>query len=492
MKKINKTLLGLTLGLLVVTSCSDIDSLNQNEKAFEKPIAEALMSSAQKSYANQLTIMDVNSNIFRYLSQHWTNIYAIGNRETKYNFSRDIGGSLFGDTYVTVLQDLNNSRKLIEASTALTTTEIAEKQNKIAIIDIQIANTYLFLVDCFGDVPYTEALQENNYNPKYDDAKSIYLAMGAKLTNAINKLDVTYNSFAKEDLIYNGNVAKWKQFANSIRLKAGLHLHDVAPMEAKALIEASASGAIASNANNAELKYFDNGEKSKNPNYLLNSGSQEFVPTKLFVDELNAKTDPRADKYLDPTSKIGANYAGAVYAADGDYTDYSHFTTTFNNPTYAAVIFDYAETCFLLADAKDKGYAITGTTQDWYNKGITASMESWGVATADITTYLAKPSVAFTSAIGINGEAVNATQKIAYQLWLSYGNRGFEAWTEYRRLDYPKLQAPANAEQEAGNKVPVRLFYSRSDISTNNANYQAAANKIGGDKLTTKIFWDKF
>ncbi|GAW88180.1 hypothetical protein FPS14_contig00002-0091 [Flavobacterium psychrophilum] len=131
MKKINKTLLGLTLGLLVVTSCSDIDSLNQNEKAFEKPIAEALMSSAQKSYADQLTIMDVNSNIFRYLSQHWTNIYAIGNRETKYNFSRDIGGSLFGNTYVTVLQDLNNSRKLIEASTALTTTEIAEKQTKL-------------------------------------------------------------------------------------------------------------------------------------------------------------------------------------------------------------------------------------------------------------------------------------------------------------------------------------------------------------------------
>ena len=493
MKKINRIFLSLSLLCLTVTSCGDIDDLNKDEKAFEQPVADALMTSAQLNYVNQLITIDVNSNIFRYLSQHWTNIYAIGNKETRYNFTRDIGGALFRTMYIDVLQDLNNSKKFIEKTVVLTPEEIAIKQNKLAIIDVQIANTYLFLVDCFGDVPYTEALVENNYNPKYDDGQSIYLSIANKLTNAINNLDTNKSSFNNnQDIIYNGNVAKWKKFANSLCLKIGLHLYDVNKPKADELINAAvASGVINSNNDNAIVKYF-NTANNQSPIYLALINNDQYVPTKLFVDELNSKSDPRADKYFDPTSKIGGNYLGAVYASSGSFDDYSHFSTTFNDPTLPGVIFDYAETCFLLADAANKGYSVGGSTEDWYNNGITASMQSWGMTSTEITTYLAQPSVAFSTATGINGESINAKEKIAYQLWLSYGNRGFEAWTEFRRLDYPRLQAPSNAELQAQNKVPVRLFYSRREQNLNTANYTSASNNIGGDLITTKLFWDKF
>jgi len=94
--------------------------------------------------------------------------------------------------------------------------------------------------------------------------------------------------------------------------------------------------------------------------------------------------------------------------------------------------------------------------------------------------------VAFATATGTD------KQKIAYQLWIAYYNRGFEAWTEYRRLDYPILVAPPTAVQEADGKVPVRNIYSTSDKTLNAANYEAASTAIGGDLMTTKIFWDKF
>ncbi|MNR29636.1 Susd and RagB outer membrane lipoprotein [compost metagenome] len=83
-------------------------------------------------------------------------------------------------------------------------------------------------------------------------------------------------------------------------------------------------------------------------------------------------------------------------------------------------------------------------------------------------------------------------EKIAYQLWIAYYNRGFEAWTEYRRLDFPLLQAPSTAVDAAKGKVPVRNIYSLFDKTLNKENYEAAATAIGGDLMTTKIFWDKF
>mgnify|MGYP002664668295 FL=1 len=83
-------------------------------------------------------------------------------------------------------------------------------------------------------------------------------------------------------------------------------------------------------------------------------------------------------------------------------------------------------------------------------------------------------------------------QKIGTQAWLGFYNRGFEAWTSYRRLDFPVLAAPSNAASAAEGNVPRRFTYPVLEQTLNNTNYKSAATAVGGDKLSTKLFWDKF
>ena len=108
-------------------------------------------------------------------------------------------------------------------------------------------------------------------------------------------------------------------------------------------------------------------------------------------------------------------------------------------------------------------------------------MSYWGVSGGDIATYLAQPSVAYATATG------TWKQKIGEQAYLALYNRGFECWTSYRRLDYPVLTAPADAEVD---QVPTRLTYPAREETLNATNETAAATAIGGNTLTTKLFWD--
>ena len=113
------------------------------------------------------------------------------------------------------------------------------------------------------------------------------------------------------------------------------------------------------------------------------------------------------------------------------------------------MLFDYAEVEFLLAEAVERGFTVGGTAEGHYDNAITASIEDWGGTTADATAYLANPKVAYTTAVG------TWKQKIGIQSWIGYYNRGFEAWTQWRKLDYPRLLAP---------RMHFEIF--RSDINT--------------------------
>jgi hypothetical protein len=136
----------------------------------------------------------------------------------------------------------------------------------------------------------------------------------------------------------------------------------------------------------------------------------------------------------------------------------------------------------MLAEAAARGYAVGGTPESHYNAGVTASILEWGGTAAEATAYLAQPTVAYTTAPGTYKE------KIGYQYWVALYNQPVEAWTQWRRLDYPKLTAPAAAMSG----IPVRLTYPVVEQNINGANYAEAATAVGGDKVETKLFWDKF
>ena len=84
--------------------------------------------------------------------------------------------------------------------------------------------------------------------------------------------------------------------------------------------------------------------------------------------------------------------------------------------------------------------------------------------------------------------ANNYKASIGQQKWIALYNRGWDEWIEQRRLDAPALVAPSSALTA----YPVRFTYPIPEQNVNTANYNAAGTALGGDQVTTKLFWDKF
>jgi hypothetical protein len=480
-----KIFLFISFIALSVSSCSDdITSLNDDTKSPTTTRAEFLFTNAQKNLVDQMVSTSVNVNVFRLFSQYWTETTYPD--ESQYDIAtRAIPDTHFRVLYRDVLRDLQEAKKLLDAEKAgipaTATTELAVVNNKIAIVDILMSYSYSVLVDTFGDVPYSESLDiEGHPLPKYDDAKTIYKDLISRLTADNNLLTAGDDSFGDADLIYGGNAASWKKFANSLRLRMAINMADVdAAYAAQEVIAAVNAGVLASNADNTDLAYLG-AQPNANPLYadLVVSGRNDFVPANTFVDKMNALSDPRRAKYF---TEFNGGYSGGIYGTNNNYNNFSHISETLADPTFAGTIMDYAEVRFLLAEAAARGIAITGTAEEHYNAAITASMENWGVDAADVATYLDRTDVSWATATG------NWKQKIGEQAWIALYNRGFEGWSSYRRLDYPILAAPAEADIT---QVPTRYTYPSREETLNGTNVEAAGTAIGGNTLTTKIFWD--
>ena len=344
--------------------------------------------------------------------------------------------------------------------------------------------TWSVLVETFGDVPYTEALDIATPLPKYDDGLTIYKDLIARLNVAIADMDPTNGSFGDADNMYQGDVALWLKFANSLKLRMGLLLSDIPSQSAFAqttVEDAVAGGVFTSNGDNARLVYLA-AQPNTNPVYndLVASGRHDFIPTSVIVDRMNTLSDPRLPFYF---TQIGGAYVGGENGMTNAYNSYSHVADLIQTPTFEGMIMDYSEVEFLLAEASERGFSVGGTAQSHYDAGATASILYWGGSATDASTYLATTSVDYTNA----ASGANWKEKIGKQAWIALYNRGWEAWQEWVRLDYPVFTAPSTAKSA----IPVRLIYPVSEQTLNGVAYKAASTAIGGDLVTTKLFFDK-
>ncbi|RED19667.1 SusD-like starch-binding protein associating with outer membrane [Flavobacterium cutihirudinis] len=485
----NRLLILIPLLSLFASCSDDITGLNQDTKRPTYTEPNYLFTNAEHAMVDQVTSTSVNYNVFRLFAQQWTECQYP--QESQY----DLTGRTIPDThwlvyYRNVLMDYKEAKKLLTEQKATITDakELAVVNNKIAIIDILTAYSYGILVDTFGDIPYTEALDIIAYpQPKYDDAKTIYLDLIAKLTAASHALNKNEGSFDDADLIYHGSTAKWAKFANSLRFRMAINLHDTDPTYASAqALAAFGDGIFTSSADGTYMTYAAT-QPNANPLYvdLVASGRFDFIPADTFVNKLNTLSDPRRPQYFTDYPAGSGNYKGGVYGALNTYDNFSHLTTTIQDPTYPGVLFTYSEVEFLLAEAVERGIAVGGTAASHYNAAITASMQDWKVPSAAITAYLARTDVAYATATG------TWKQKIGEQSWIALYNRGFEAWTSYRRLDYPALQPPAITYGDI-NTVPKRYSYPNREQTLNAASLEAAVAKLGNNSVTSKVFWDKF
>lgn len=479
MKKIFLT----TFILGLAFACDDrLEDLNRPIKEPVEVPAETLFGNGVKELAYMMTNSNTNINVFRLYAQYWAQTTYPD--ESQYNMVvRRNPDNFWRGAYRDALQDLDQAEKITLENWEELAMPEAEKNNRIAIINICKVYGFSTLVDAFGPIPYSEALNPEILQPKYDDDAEVYNNLITLLDEAINMIDTSEVAFpAVQDLIYDGDVLAWKKFGNSLKLKLAVTISDVDPGKAGTMVaEAVQGGVFTSNADNASITYLD-AFPNTHPVHedLVQSGRDDYVVANTIVDKLLALDDPRLPVFAQPIAD--GTYSGGIYGSNNTFSARSHIGEVFYEPTLEGLLLDYAEVEFILAEAAERGFTVPGTAEEHYNAGIRASMEYWGIPEADIVAYLANPAVAYSTAEG------DWKQKIGTQHWIALFNRGFEGWTVWRRLDFTGFNAPPLSSYDA---IPERFIYPIEEATLNRANLDQGIQMLGGpDNAQSRVFWD--
>lgn len=406
------------------------------------------------------------------------------------------------DTYATVEQDFatfytRGLRDLQEIITLNTNEETmtnaalsGPNNNQIAVARILKAWAFQNITDVWGDIPYTEALQGNSFPlPTYNTQESIYMDLLKELSEATEMINPDEGAISG-DIIYEGDMDKWYRFANSLKMRVGLRLSKVAPeVSATALAEAVAAGPMNSIEDNAFYKFLDS-QPNNNPWFFrFELSVPNYGVGSTLVDMLKSLNDPRLEKYADNAlnQDLGGGYIGQPVGLDvASGSAISDFAVSWPDaqnilqPNSSFTIMSYAEVGFILAEAAERGW-ISGNASDYYNTAISASMEQWGITDPSaIADYLAQAEVAY--------DTTDPIKSIGNQKWISLYMQGVQAWSEWRRLQYPELEIAQDAVISA---IPRRRGYPPSEINLNKSNYEAAVARQGTDDLLTRVWWDK-
>ncbi|MFT4152554.1 SusD/RagB family nutrient-binding outer membrane lipoprotein [Parafilimonas sp.] len=470
--------------LILLGGCAkDLTKLNNDPKNPTSISYEALFTRGQQQLANLLTTADYNLNPFNFFEQYWQETTYLN--ESQYDiFYRGIPGTDWDMLYLNVLENLIQADSLAK----IQVTDASQLANVHAQIDITEVTAFYYLITTYGNIPYTDAFNViNQAFPKYDDAETVYKDLLTRLTSDIAALNDGADGIGSADQIYGGDVDSWIKFANSLALRMGITIADADDALAKQTVEAAAPNVFTSNDDNANYIYLSS-PPYVNPIYnffILSARQQDFVGCTTFISQLQSNDDPRLPLYFTTaTNSSGANlgYIGVDPGKAGGYSGHSAPAPEIYTADFRGVFMSYAETQFYLAEAAERGYSVGGTAESFYKEGVEASILEWGGTQADADAYYAQSTVNYATA------SSDWKEKIGTQMWIALYNRAWDAWVESRRLDYPVFPAP----DQAVSGFPVRFTYPVTETNVNSDNYQDAAQAIGGDDVTTKLFWDKF
>jgi hypothetical protein len=378
------------------------------------------------------------------------------------------------------------------------------------------AHAFMILTDTYGNIPYSEAgkgVSDQIFFPKYDTQESIYPSIIKELEEATAALNLS-GKIETSDILYRGNITKWKAYGNSLILRAGMRLSKVNPTQAQAIVaKAAAAGVITSNADNAAIAHDAN---YTNPigNLLNATEASNFYLTKPFVDYLKSTSDPRLGaisvRYMgaksgpeqtaergnfDPSLQVGMpmgndNATAVKAASDAGLASFYEFSqvdrrriTKLQAPNFLVTA---SQSLLLLAEARSRGWISTGTAENLYKQAITAHMQQ--ISAIDPASVIPQASIdEYLTANPFN--PAKALEQINTQYWISSFLNGPEAFANFRRSGFPAL-AP---NPFPGREVAFinRLTYPNSEISVNSKNVSAAIAAQGADNLETKVWWHK-
>jgi hypothetical protein len=489
--------------LYMAVSCNKFaDNINVNPNLPTNPSNAQLLTSA----INYLPVMLESTQGSLYV-QHWSEKpFPDNSRYLTVNFD-------FYGIYAGPLQNLQNI-----LTTATFNVNDGSAANQLAVARILRAFYYWHMTDRWGDIPYSEALKgKDNFTPKYDTQKDIYYDLLKELKEAAAQID--NGNSVTGDILYSGNMANWRRFAQSMRMLVALRLSKVDATKGQAeFADAYAAGAFTDNSQNAAFVHLSDANNQNYWYFVTNAKGQNrpwYWASKTIVDYMNPLGDPRLKIFADTTAT--GTYVGVPYGLDANtvaaipsasVSFIGVHTRTQNAPCY---ITTYAQVLLAVAEADKIGWlaggdvdaalkykaAIEASVRQWnrisfkaYNDKVDAQIEKQPYKADDLgdttglAAYMLRPEIVYSP--------TNALSQIGYQRWVHLYMNGYEAWAEWRRTGFPVLTPAPN---NGGTAIPRRQAYPVKEQNINGTNYKAAiaqqAQLGGADDLKGRVWWDK-
>ena len=373
------------------------------------------------------------------------------------------------------------------------------------------------MTDMWGPIPLAEALQgqsDGNFSPSYNSGADVYTAIVDSLTSASNNIVVGEAALSSGDLLYSGDMSKWKKFANSLKLRIAMRAASRPDAPATSLDgqvetwmqEALSAGVFEGNADNALLS-FSNSPPYQNPFYdnRIVDGRRDWAAPQSILGVMNDLEDPRREAYFsdaDPDTE-GNQFVGFPYGLPQGEAQSLFTSSNFSIPsdrvastaTAPAILMLYDEVEFIKAEIAVRSdlsvSAASGSAQDYFENALRGSMEYWGVSDdQEQDDYIAN-----VGALTPN----NFRQKLGTQKWLAQYLQGVQGWSTWRRLDFTGvLQVPSGDPGSAafGKEIAVRMVYPNDEFTLNESNVTSAiSNQLGGggaseDSQGVLLWWD--
>lgn len=416
--------------------------------------------------------------------------------ERSYNFTTNWGGSTV--LWANLYDNLNDYASLEIQSKA------SGQNFLLAIAKTMKVWDYQYLVDFYGNVPYTQASKSVLFlNPKYDKGQVIYEDLAKQLDTAATlfKTATISTTDASADIYAKGNAQKWGKFVNTLKLRILLRQSE---MSGRTQYIKDEIAKITANG----LGYIGTGEGMfNNPGYLNTAGKQNpfwavygygvdgtrtashgyMLASTYGMDFLKNNNDPRLGKFYNTINDgAGSTYVSLVWGQEVNFDQTIATVSSIGKGVLKSfsqdqpIMTDF-ESLFLQAEAAQRGY-LTTSAQASYEAAVKANFVYLGLTEAEATTYLANQSVATWSA---NSDKIALIIK---QKWAAMnGTNDIEPWTDYRRLELPADMPISIASTVTTKKIPVRMLYPQREYNTNSANVIAEGTI---NQFTSRIFWD--
>lgn len=488
---------------LFFASCSDeyMENMNTDPSKAATIDPNAQLTTAQLQTYGDLSMMEIYRNYHYAFTQQLMGCWNTTNYGGRHTLDNNEMSRIWTSFYT---QSLKN---IIDAQ--YRTAEDAEKVNINSVLRIYRVYLMSIITDTYGDAPFSEAglgFLEGKFNPKYDKQEDIYNAFFLELEDAVNKIDPTKDKVTG-DLIYAGDVTKWQQLANSLRLRFAMRISNVNPTKAQTEFEnalAANGGVITDASSDALIKYmtiaFSFGQEAysdyrgnslsqllfgndpaNNPSYLCstffnqlyNSGApRTFKISRCYYDGLMSATSP--DNRVDITQEMiekGIAFSPrdpGAYSWEPWPTGYDSdicAELAVNNPSVTAtmarevepklannflksdnpgVVMTSAEVKFLMAEATVKKWNVGSVSaEDLYKQGVRAAID-FLTDNYGCTATIDAEFDAFIQDKGAFGHTDNQKlEAINTQAWILHFTNPAECWANVRRSGYPKLKSPA-------------------------------------------------